>query len=96
MLAMCVEGSFLSVCLFTYALQEPLIEHNLFHIAASASLFSFWALRTYTACKEESISMKELSGAKAPSDVLIFLSLLNQSLAANIGERDPAEQPQNF
>ena len=65
-----------------------MVEHNLFQVAAAASLFSFWALRTYTAYKEESIYMEEVSGAKAPSDVLIFLSLLNQSLCCQTSESE--------
>ena len=88
MLMTCIEASFLSVCIFAYALQEPLLQRNLFQVAASASLFSFWALRTYTAYKEESIYMEEASGVKAPSDVLIFLSLLNQSLCYQTSESE--------
>ena len=88
MLMTCIEVSFLSACILAYALQEPLVEHNLLQVAASTSLFSFWALRTYTAYKEESIYMEEASGVKAPSDVLIFLSLLNQSLCYQTSESE--------
>ena len=88
MLMTCIEASFLSACIFAYALQEPLVEQNLFQVAAAASLFSFWALRAYTAYKEESISMEEVSGVKEPSDVLIFLSLLNQSLNHQTSESE--------
>ena len=86
MLMTCIEASFLFSCILAFGLREPLFQQNLFQVAIATSLFSFWALRTYTHHKEESIYMEEVSRIKEPMDVLILLSLLNQSLCQPTSE----------
>ena len=86
MLMTCIEASFLSSCILAFVLQEPLFQENLFQVAVSTALLSFWALHAYTHHKEESIYMEEVCRIKEPVDVLILLSLLNQSLCQPTSE----------